>query len=158
MAANAVARKSDEGDAFWVHGGLYEVKAASSETDGAMTVMRMTIPVGMGPPPHTHTGTETVYVLEGTGRFHIGDEVVEVGPGSFFHIPAGTWENYEPTSTTRVLAVYAPGGLDAFFAEMGERAAARELPPPSHERPDIERLITTGARYGMEMRRPQGLR
>ena len=40
------------------------------------------MPAGMGPPPHTHPGAESVYVLEGRIRYHIGDQTIEAGPGS----------------------------------------------------------------------------
>ncbi|WP_192809995.1 cupin domain-containing protein [Actinomadura rudentiformis] len=154
MAGTVVARKPAEGDAFWVLGGLYEVKVSSEESGGEMVVMQMTIPEGMGPPPHTHPGAETVYVLDGTLRYHIGEETVEGEPGSIFRIPAGVWENFEPTSTARVLVVYSPGAdADKFFAEAGERAPVRDL-PPSAEPPDVERLIAAAARYGIEIRSP----
>ena len=65
MAGDTVAREPGQGTAFWMLGGLYEVKVSSAESDGALTLMEMTMPTGMGPPPHTHPGGETVYVLEG---------------------------------------------------------------------------------------------
>ncbi|MFI9236992.1 cupin domain-containing protein [Streptomyces sp. NPDC053079] len=151
MAKNAHVRHSGDGKAFWMLNGLYEVKASSDETNGAMTVMEMTIPEGSGPPPHTHPGTESVYVIEGTLRYHIGDETVEGGPGSFFHIPEGTLERFEPTSTVRLLVTYTPGDVDKFFAEAGEPAQRRELPPRSEAPPDVDRLIEIGKRHGIEM-------
>ncbi|GHE27963.1 cupin domain-containing protein [Streptomyces capitiformicae] len=151
MASNAHARHSGDGQAFWMLNGLYEVKASSEETNGAMTVMEMTIPVGSGPPPHTHPGTESVYVIEGTLRYHIAGEIVEGGPGSFFHIPEGTLERFEPTSTARVLVTYTPGGIEKFFAEAGEPAQRRELPPPSDTQPDVDRLIEIAERHGIQM-------
>jgi quercetin dioxygenase-like cupin family protein len=154
MEGGSVVRKPGEGNAFWMLGGLYEVKAASAETGGALTAMEMTIPAGMGPPPHTHPGTESVYVLEGTVRYHIGDETIEGGPGSFFHIPEGVVENFEPTSDVRVLVLYTPGGIDEFFAEAGEPAERREVPPAPAEPPDIERLIAIGEKHGMQIRPP----
>ncbi|MFI0451450.1 cupin domain-containing protein [Actinomadura sp. 6N118] len=154
MAATVVARKPAEGDAFWFLGGLYEVKVSSEESDGEMVIMQMTIPEGGGPPPHTHPSAETVYVLDGTILYHIGEETVEGEPGSIFQVPAGVLENFEPTSLARVLVVYTPGAnIDKFFAEVGERAPVRDL-PPSAEAPDMERLIAAGARYGVEMRPP----
>ncbi|MCQ8773636.1 cupin domain-containing protein [Streptomyces telluris] len=152
MAKNAHVRHSGDGKAIWMLNGLYEVKASSDETNGVMTVMEMTIPEGMGPPPHTHPGTESVYVIEGTLRYHIGDETVEGGPGSFFHIPEGTLERFEPTSTVRLLVVYTPGDIDQFFAEAGEPAQRRELPPRSETPPDVDRLIEIGKRHGIQMR------
>lgn len=151
MAKNAHVRHSGDGKAFWMLNGLYEVKASSDETNGAMTVMEMTIPEGMGPPPHTHPGTESVYVIEGTLRYHIAGETVEGGPGSFFHIPEGTLERFEPTSTVRMLITYTPGGIDKFFAEAGEPAQRRELPPQSDTPPDVDRLIEIGKRHGIQM-------
>jgi quercetin dioxygenase-like cupin family protein len=155
MASESVVRNPGEGKAFWMLGGLYEVKAASDETGGAMTTMEMTLPGGMGPPPHTHPGTESVYVLEGNLRYHIAGETFEGGPGSFFHIPAGVVENFEPVSDCRVLVIYTPGGsIEQFFAEAGEPAERHEVPPAPTEPPDIERLAAIGKKYGMEIRPP----
>ncbi len=154
--ADSVARKQGEGRAFWMLGGIYELRVASDETGGAMTVMEMTIPPGNGPPPHTHPGSETVYVLDGTMKYHIGDDVLDGGPGSVFHIPAGTVENFEPTGdkNLRVLVTYAPGGIENFFAEAGEEAKTRDLPPPPDAPPDLERIAAIGAKYGMNIQAP----
>jgi quercetin dioxygenase-like cupin family protein len=118
--------------------------------------MEMTIPPGMGPPPHTHPGAEAVYVLEGTLRYHVGDETTEGGPGSLFYVPQGTLESFEPSgdSPVRVLVIYAPGGIDKFFTEVGEPATAREVPPPPETPPDLERIAAVGAQYGMEIKPP----
>jgi quercetin dioxygenase-like cupin family protein len=154
MAGRTVARKRDEGEAVWMLGGRYEVKVSSEDTDGAMTVMEMWMPAGMGPPPHTHPGTESVYVLEGRLRYHIGDQELDGPPGTFFHIPAGTLEFFEPVEETRVLVTYAPGGMDKFFAEAGDPATAPGLPPAPEGPPDIERLASIASRYGMEIQQP----
>lgn len=155
MATTIVARKPMEGDAYWVLGGLYEVKVASAETDDAMVVMHVTIPDGMGPPPHSHQGAETVYILDGMCQYRIGDGTVEGEVGSVFHIPAGVWEAFQPVGTMRALIVYTPGNkIDEFFAEVGEHALARELPPPSVRPADLEQVIAAGARHGLEVRAP----
>ena len=156
MAAKTVVLGPDEGTALWMLDGLYEVKATGDETGGAMTVMQMTIPPGAGPPPHTHSGAEAVYVLEGSVRFHIGDETVEAEPGSFLHFPAGTLETFDPTGDgpVRLLIIYTPGGVDEMFVELGEPAAVREVPPRSESPPDIERLVAITARYGVDMHLP----
>jgi quercetin dioxygenase-like cupin family protein len=155
MADKTVVRNPGEGKAFWMLGGLYELKAAADETNGAVTVMEMTIPAGNGPPPHTHPGAEAVYVLEGTIRYHIAGDTVEGGPGSFFYIPEGTLENFEPTSEVRLLVIYLPGGVEGFFAEAGEEAAERKLPPPPSSPPDMEKLAAIGERHGMRIQLPQ---
>jgi quercetin dioxygenase-like cupin family protein len=151
MVHHSLVRQSGEGRAFWLLDSLYVVKAACKETAGAMTVMEVTMPAGAGPPPHIHEGTESVYVLEGNLRYFIGDDTFEGGPGTFFHIPKGIRERYDPLDTARVLITYTPGGIDEFFAEVGEPAQAHELPPPTGRPPDFERLQTVGARYGIQM-------
>jgi quercetin dioxygenase-like cupin family protein len=154
MASETVVRSAGAGDAIWMLGGRYEVKVTGEETSGAMTVMEMWMPAGMGPPPHTHPGTESVYVLEGKLRYHIGDETVDGSPGSFFHIPPGTLEFFEPTEELRVLVTYMPGGIDKFFAEAGEPARSAGLPPAPDTPPDIGGLIAIAARYGMDIQQP----
>jgi quercetin dioxygenase-like cupin family protein len=156
MADTTVVRHPGEGDAFWMLGGIYALKAGADETNGAITVMEMTIPPGSGPPPHTHPGGEAVYVLEGNLRYHIDGEVHEGGPGSFFYIPAGITENFEPAGdgNLRLLVMYIPGGIENFFAEAGEPAQSNELPPPPSEPPDLERLVEIGARHGMNIEVP----
>lgn len=154
MAEQALARNPGEGRAYWVLGGLYEVKAASEETGGLMTVMEITLPAGMGPPPHTHPGTETIYVLEGRVRFHVEGEKIDGGPGSFFHAPERTWENFEPLTDARLLVIYTPGGMERFFAEIGEPAPVREVPPGDHPLPALRWVTSIGHRYGLEMRLP----
>jgi quercetin dioxygenase-like cupin family protein len=155
MAGKTVVRQPGEGEAFWMLGGLYEIKASSDETDDQATIVEMRVPAGSGPPPHTHPGGEAVYVLEGTVRYHIEDEVFEGGPGSFFYMPEGTWENFEPTSEIHLLVIYTPGGVEKFFAEAGEPAQRREIPPPMSEPPDVERIIAIGEKHGMKLKAPQ---
>jgi quercetin dioxygenase-like cupin family protein len=144
------------GQAFWMLGGLYEVLLSSDESNGSTTIMQMTVPAGMGPPPHTHPGTETVYVLEGTLTYNIEGELIEAGPGSLFHIPQGSLESFEPTSTVRVLVTYTPGGIEKFFAEAGEVALTRDVPPPTSSAPDVAQLVAIGARHGMLIQLPPG--
>jgi quercetin dioxygenase-like cupin family protein len=154
--AGTVVRQAGEGDAIWMLNSLYEVRASSDETGGQLSAMEMTIPPGMGPPPHVHQGGESVHVLEGQVRFHIGGEVHEGGPGTFFYVPPGTEENFEPAddNPVRLLVLYTPGGMDRFFKEAGEPAERREIPPPSDAPPDMERLSALAEKHGLELRVP----
>src|SRR2546430_6370673 len=154
MADTTVVRRPGEGDAYWMLGGLYELKAGADETGGTASIFEMTLPAGAGPPPHTHPGGEAVYVLEGNVRYHIEDHVYEGGPGSFFYMPEGTWENFEPTTQVRLLVMYTPGGMEEFFGEAGEPAQQRELPPPMDGPPEIERLMSIGEKHRIAMKAP----
>jgi quercetin dioxygenase-like cupin family protein len=147
----SVVHARGEGGAVWMLGGLYEARLTAAETGGTLSLVEFTIPVGMGPPPHIHEQDEIVYILEGTARYHLDGETVDVGPGSVVFIPKGAKETFEPTSTLRMLGVYLPGGMDRFFAEAGEPAQRREVPPAPSSPPDIERLAAVGARYGLQL-------
>jgi quercetin dioxygenase-like cupin family protein len=155
MGDKLVVRDRGAGNNIWMLGGLYEVKAAADETNGALTVMEVTVPVGAAPPPHIHDCGEAIYVLDGRGLYHVGDDVFDVGPGSFMYFPAGTIETFEPTETMRVLLIYTPGGMDQFFEQAGERATSYTVPTQSGP-PDVERLIELGNRHGLQLLMPQG--
>jgi quercetin dioxygenase-like cupin family protein len=157
MAEKTILHRSGEGKAFWMLGGLYEVLLSSDETNGAATVMQMTMRKGMGPPSHIHHGvTETVYVVDGTVRCELEGKKFDGGPGSLLRFPPETVERIEPTSDARVIITYEPGGIDKFFAEAGEPAKKREMPPTPTTPPDVQRLSQIAARHGIEMRRPAG--
>src|SRR2546421_630921 len=87
-----------------------------------------------------------------TSSDHIGGEVHEGGPGTFFYVPAGIEENFEPADDNpiRLLVIYTPGGMDKFFKEAGDPAQRREIPPPSETPPDLERLTAIAEKYGLE--------
>jgi quercetin dioxygenase-like cupin family protein len=155
MPGKIAVRNPGEGQAFWMLGGLYEVMVSGADTDGALTIMQMTMPAGMGPPPHRHDGGESVYVLEGRIRYHIEGETYEGGSGSAFHVPEGTLENFEPVEASRLLVVYSPSReMEAFFAEAGEPAQRREVPPAPEGPPDVERLTAIAAKHGLEIAAP----
>ncbi len=158
MTGTTVVRSPDEGEAFWMLNSLYEVRASSDETGGELTAMEMTLPPGMGPPPHVHDVGETVYVIEGTVRYHIAGEIHEGGPGTVFYVPAGIEENFESADAdnVRLLVIYTPGGMDKFFREAGEPAQRREVPPPSDAPPDIERLSAIAEKHGLKLEVPAG--
>lgn len=44
---------------------------------------------GHGAPPHTHAYDELFVIQEGRGRYTIGDDSVEAGPGDIVVVPAG---------------------------------------------------------------------
>jgi len=78
-----------------------------------------TIPPGRAP-EHSHTYDEVVYVLEGEGVYHIGDEHLEMGPGTCIHLPPLVLHCLENTGDTdmRVLGVFHPSGDPASRASI----------------------------------------
>ena len=76
----------------------------------------MTQFVGLIPPSkapmHSHTYDEVVFVLEGEGVYHIGDDEVQMRPGTCIHLPPLVRHCLENSgsATMRVLGVFHPSG------------------------------------------------
>src|SRR5665213_1160804 len=87
------------------------------------------IPVGRAP-EHFHKYDEVVYVLEGEGALHVGDESEVLRPGSCVHLPARLvhcLENAGP-DVMQVLGVFRPAGspADAYYPDGAPAAVPQE--------------------------------
>jgi quercetin dioxygenase-like cupin family protein len=59
--------------------------------------------------PHVHKEHgETVYVIEGSGVFIMGDRVYMLKPGSLIMIPRGVVHSFEAKQPTAVLSIFDP--------------------------------------------------
>jgi quercetin dioxygenase-like cupin family protein len=99
-------------------GGEIVFKARAAQTDGSLTVFEAANPPGQGPPYHVHGALdEVIYVLDGTLRVRLADQVEEVTTGAFVFIPRGTPHTWEGRGDkpVRFLVVVAPAGLEGFF-------------------------------------------
>jgi mannose-6-phosphate isomerase-like protein (cupin superfamily) len=77
-------------------------------------------------PDHFHPYDEVVYVLQGQGLLHVGDESAPVGPGTAIHFPARLVHCLENTGPgeMQVLGVFRPAGspAEAYYPD-GRQAA-----------------------------------
>ncbi len=124
-------------------GGPVTFKVRGIETGEALTVLETEVAAGQGPPFHVHANEdETLYVLEGSFRFRLGDELREAPVGSFVYVPRGLPHCFQNVgeSAGRMLVTFSPAGMESFF----ERFA--EIVPGSD--PD-EAFRTAGAEAGM---------
>ena len=146
--------KKGEGQALWVLGSFFEIKAGAHETGGSLAVVEMTYPPGKpGAPPHRHNCGEAAYVLEGTIRCHIEDQVVDAQPGDFLFFPEGAleWMENPTTRPARALVIYDKTEILDFFNEIGEKATSRTLPPSGEKEPDLARVAAVASRHGLEI-------
>ena len=100
------------------------VKLGAQTSGGEATLIEGVIPPDAGTPLHVHEKeNETYYVLEGRFEFVCGDECVWGGPGTFVFAPRGYPHRYKNIGTTpgRVLFGFTPGGIEAFFEELGKQ-------------------------------------
>ncbi len=145
----------DQGESVWVGGDRVTVKLASEETGGLYSILEAVTPPQGGPPPHVHSNEdEALYVLEGEVEFMLGEEIILAGAGSCVYAPRGILHTFRNVgaSPSKVLGVITPGGLERFFLEVGEPAPEGSSPPEGE--PDVERLMSLGAKYGVEIPPP----
>ncbi|HET7479873.1 MAG TPA: cupin domain-containing protein [Rubrobacteraceae bacterium] len=153
---HAVTHSPDgEGKTVWMVGtDLITFKATGEDTEGAFALFDSLVLPGGGPPPHIHhRESESFYVLEGRFEFLAENGWIKAAPGSFVHVPKGTLHTLKNAGegVGRLLTLAMPAGLDRFFEEAGEPGTDVSTPPGP---PDVEKLLATAERYGIEFPPP----
>jgi quercetin dioxygenase-like cupin family protein len=142
----------DEGEALWILGGLYEFRAKGADSEGEYTVVEVRGPQGFVIPLHLHEReNEGFYVASGQATIFLGDDAIAAPVGSFAFAPRGLQHTFRlDVPDTRLLLLITPGaaGHEGMFAEMGELATTRTVPPPPTSPPDPELLGAVAARHG----------
>lgn len=99
---------------------LENIKVEKLNGDSLCTVFAIWVKKSVRPHYHAHH-SETVVVLEGSGRMTLGDESFELKAGNTLFIPKGTSHSVEVSSETplKVISVQAPlfEGLDRIFVD-----------------------------------------
>jgi len=114
-------------------GGMLTFRLRAADSGGTQTLLESVAAPGEGPPLHVHAvEAELLYVLDGTFRFRLVDDVWEAPPGGLMFVPAGaahTWQN-AGSGPGRLLVQFTPGSpaMEGFFE--GFSARFGELPPP----------------------------
>ena len=129
-------------------------KVLSGQTGGAYALFGVTTPPGSGPLPHVqHREDEAFYVLEGDYEFLVEGRTLRIPTGSLLYVPKGNLHAHKKVGegTGRMLVSQTPGGLhECFFEELGEPAADTSAPVPG-EPPNVQRIVTIAAGYGIEI-------
>lgn len=102
-------------------GELFTWKTLGEVNGGAMDFGELSVEPTVRVPQHIHHGhDEAFYVLRGTFRFKVDDELAEAPVGTFVFIPRGTahaWTNIG-SEAGRVAIIFTPGGMSGFFEEL----------------------------------------
>src|SRR4051794_10760098 len=125
------------------------VKASSSQTAAALTLLEADEPSGFGPPMHVHDDAgEGFYVLSGEYIVYIGAEEHRCPTGSFVWVPAGVEHGFRVgASRSRKLNIYVPSAMEGYFDAL-VASAARETPMSDDE------LTALAARHAMRVTGP----
>jgi mannose-6-phosphate isomerase-like protein (cupin superfamily) len=140
-----------------VVGDVYRFLATGEDTNGKYALFEALVGPGGGPPLHVHSREEEgFYILEGEITFTINGERVVATAGMFANMPLGTPHSFKNESNKpgKMLISVAPAGLERMFMEVGVLLAegTTTAVPPTKE--EIEKLLTTAPKYGIEIRLP----
>jgi mannose-6-phosphate isomerase-like protein (cupin superfamily) len=159
MNSSTIHLASGEGSkSLWVLGELVTYKVTAEQTGGAYSLFEVVTRPGGGPSPHVqHQEDECFYVLEGEFEFLNNGDVVGVGAGSLVYVPRGNLHTYKNVGSEpgRMLVSQTPGGLhERFFEELGEEAKGLPALPTPEGPANIQSIVMTAAKYGIEMPPP----
>jgi mannose-6-phosphate isomerase-like protein (cupin superfamily) len=132
------------GQPRWFSGGLLTIRAAAHQTNGEYTMLEILLPPGGASPLHIHYGEdEGFYVLEGSAKITVADQVVELGPGEHAFGPRDVQHKFEAgPEGCRMIWVLTPGGFEDFVHEASVPAETNTVPPADLGLPaDIEDIV-----------------
>ena len=103
MDSGGIARASSDGLQLAGPGGRsILLKAGSTETQGAYSLLKFTAPPGSPwSTHHVHAATEAWYVLDGELTFRLGETILPAPAGSFVLAPGGTPHSQVNSAPTR---------------------------------------------------------
>jgi quercetin dioxygenase-like cupin family protein len=135
-----------EGKTIEVPGHPITYKATKEDTEGAYSLLEVTV-MGEGPPQHIHKAEEEAfYVLEGEVNIQIGDQTIRGMAGSFVLIPRGTVHTFGNVGATpaKLLVTLSPPGFEQYFIEV---VGDEEIDTATF----IERGMAAAQKYNLEI-------
>jgi quercetin dioxygenase-like cupin family protein len=127
-----------DGQRLRLHGTWSTVKLAGSATGGRLAVLEEELPVGPGPPLHSHPQDETYVLLGGEASFWVDADPAEErglrrGAGAVVFVPGGAPHTYRVESPLlRLLVLSTPAGLEDYVLALGTLDV--QAPEPSRGR------------------------
>jgi mannose-6-phosphate isomerase-like protein (cupin superfamily) len=141
-------------DALWMLNSLMVERATAADTGGTLTVHEQWVTAAGNPPLHVHDRQDELFlVVEGEIEVTLGDRSIVVPSGSVAFGPRGVPHTYAVRDgVAHLYVVSTPSGLEDFFREVGDPAAALALPEPSAA--DVPTVVATAARHGITILPP----
>ncbi|BAY28039.1 cupin 2 conserved barrel domain protein [Calothrix sp. NIES-2100] len=146
-----------EGTSYWFAQDLYTFKAVGAETGQAYALCEVVVaPEGGGTPLHRHLReNESFYIQEGELEFNLDGQIIIATPGMFLQSPKGQLHQFTNKSylPAKMLVWVTPAGFEKFIADVG-KAANSVISAPSLSPTDLERILATAPKYGIEILPP----
>jgi quercetin dioxygenase-like cupin family protein len=128
------------------------VRSTLENTNGAFGLMEhWMMPPGFGTPYHVHHNEdEAFYILEGEVAFVCDGQWLKAGPGTYVFGPREIPHGFKVVgrNPAAMLLLCTPGGFERFVLELATDMTTPPAPP------DIEKLVSTAAKYGIDILGP----
>jgi quercetin dioxygenase-like cupin family protein len=139
-----------------IPGALFHFLASGEQTNNSISLMYIEVYKGNEPPAHTHQREdESYYILEGSIRFWVGEEVIDAKAGDFIHLPKRIPHKFEILSDcVKELMWMTPSGLEKWFWDNSAPAPNMQSLPVMTEPPPPEMIghfVQSLSEYGVEM-------
>jgi quercetin dioxygenase-like cupin family protein len=138
---------------LWALGHLIEIKLTAQDTAGLTSLIEISSDPGASVPPHAHREMdEMFYVTDGEYEFDLPTGTIRATPGTFIHVPRGTFHSFRAVGHQRAKLVdfHLPGGFERFIDDVGEEVTSEDAPPQSGEL-DLEELLVLMDLHGMDV-------
>lgn len=155
---NGLLLEPGQGISYWVLGDLYTFKTVSQETEGAYSLMEITVYPQTGSPAHIHSREdESFFILSGELEFQVNGETIVADSGTFIYSPKGQTHLFTNVSNepAKMLCWVMPAGLEQFFMRIGTVITDPTAPPPPVTPADIEKTIALAPSYGLTILPPE---
>ena len=130
--SNTVIVKGNEGKVIDpLPGEEVVLKLTAENTDSTMDFWIVTNEYMSGPPLHIHpNAAELFYILEGSLRMMVNDEMMDANAGDLVYIPKGVPHTFVNLSqeTAKAINIFCPSGLAPFLEEVADQIAAAGSP------------------------------
>jgi len=138
-----------EGEHIWFLGSLVTIKVPGRAVEGRCTLIEFLMPRGISPPVHSHPADETFTLTDGTLTFVSGSERFLCQAGANWIVPRGVHHTFRVESeAARLIAVFAPAGMDECFRNAGVPAASPTLPPADAPARPLAEVEEAMRKYG----------
>jgi quercetin dioxygenase-like cupin family protein len=151
---NGLFVQPGQGDSYWFGQDLYTFKAVGEDTSQAYALCEVIVAPQGGTPPHRHSReNESFYVQDGEIEFQLEDRTIVATAGTFLHSPKGQLHRFTNTTSApaKLLIWVTPAGFEKFIAEVGKAVNGSIVPAPVLSPEDLNKILTTAPKYGIEI-------
>ncbi len=120
MATPLIIRKGEGKNTIMLGPDPWTFAITGADTDGHFDFIEATITYLQGPPLHLHhEQDDTFFILEGTLKVQVGDELFDLHPGDLVCAPKGVPHTFANVNKepVRVINIMTPGGFDRFMED-----------------------------------------